>query len=459
MGTEAMCIAPVPIEGVSMKIFLPNKVGFIINTLQQHGYEAYAVGGCVRDSILGREPEDWDITTSATPQQTKGLFQKTFDTGIEHGTITVLLDKEGFEVTTYRIDGEYEDNRHPKDVQFTRNLKEDLLRRDFTINAMAYNEMDGLIDIFGGMKDLNNRVIRCVGNATERFTEDALRILRAVRFAAQLGFTIEKTTCEGIMELAPSLMNISAERIQVELVKMLVSPRPDMLRRAYELGITKIILPEFDTMMETEQETIHHSYNVGEHTLHSIQKIEADKVLRLTMLLHDVAKPISKKIDANGKAHFYGHELRGEEMAKGILRRFKFDNDTIKRVCKLVLFHDYRMKATPKNVRRAMNKIGVEMFPFYLKIRTADTLAQSEYQRAEKLKNIREIEKIYLNILEKKECVTLKDLQITGKDLIAIGITPGKQIGEILQQLLELVIEDPRLNTKECLVEYVEKIK
>ena len=235
-----------------MKIILPEKVNFIINRLKENGYEAYAVGGCVRDSVLRRIPDDWDITTSATPNETKALFPRTFDTGIEHGTITVLVEKESFEVTTYRVDGEYEDSRHPKEVVFTRSLREDLLRRDFTINAMAYNEEEGLVDIFGGMKDLEQKMIRCVGNAQERFGEDALRILRAVRFAAQLGFEIEPDTMEGIRKLAPTLANISAERIQVELVKMLVSPNPGLLKLAYELGITKIILPEFDEMMHTE---------------------------------------------------------------------------------------------------------------------------------------------------------------------------------------------------------------
>ncbi|MEG0722054.1 MAG: CCA tRNA nucleotidyltransferase, partial [Lachnospiraceae bacterium] len=253
-----------------MEIKLPEKVNHIIKTIQVAGYEAYAVGGCIRDSILGRMPEDWDITTSAMPMQVKELFYRTFDTGIEHGTVTVVLEKESFEVTTYRIDGEYEDNRHPKEVTFTRNLMEDLLRRDFTMNAMAYNEETGLVDGFSGRKDLENQVIRCVGNAAERFGEDALRMLRGVRFAAQLGFTMESETKVAIQALAPTLSCISAERIQMELIKMLVSPRPEMLEMAYELGITKVILPEFDDMMETEQETKHHQYNVGEHTLESM---------------------------------------------------------------------------------------------------------------------------------------------------------------------------------------------
>lgn len=435
-----------------MKIQLPEKVSVIINTLQAHGYEAYAVGGCVRDSILGREPDDWDITTSATPLETKSLFKRTFDTGIEHGTITVLIDKNAFEVTTYRVDGEYEDSRHPKQVTFTRCLKEDLLRRDFTINAMAYNDTEGLVDIFGGIEDLNHKIIRCVGNAEERFGEDALRILRAVRFAAQLGFEIEEETKKGIIRLAPTLANISAERIQVELIKILLSPNPGLLRTAYELGITKVILPEFDEMMKTEQETPHHKYSVGEHTLKAIEGIRADKVLRLTMLFHDVAKPMMKTMDENGVAHFKMHEVKGFDVTKAILKRLKFDNDTLGKVTKLVRFHDYRILAEPKCVRKAMNKIGEELFPYYLEVRRADTMAQSEYMREEKLKNIHDMEVCYQEILRKKECVSLKNLAITGNDLIEAGMQPGKAIGTTLNALLEMVIEEPAYNTKEKLL-------
>lgn len=438
-----------------MRIQLPEKVNRIIQTLQAHGYEAYAVGGCVRDSVLGRIPDDWDITTSALPEETKALFSRTFDTGIEHGTITVVLDKDAFEVTTYRVDGKYEDSRHPSEVTFTRCLQEDLLRRDFTINAMAYNDTDGLVDIFGGMEDLRTGTIRCVGDATARFSEDALRILRAVRFAAQLGFEIEESTKEGIRNLAPNLSRISAERIQVELVKMLVSPNPELLRMAYELGITKVILPEFDRMMDTEQETPHHAYNVGEHTLKSIGFVKADKVLRLTMLLHDVAKPLTKELDENGKAHFHMHSVEGAELAKQILRRLKFDNDTLHKVTKLVFHHDLRIPATPRSVRRAMNRMGEELFPYYLEVRKADTLAQSEYQREEKLQNIEDIRVLYEDIISRKECVSLKDLAVTGSDLIAMGMKPGKEIGEILSFLLEQVLEEPEFNTKEKLSELI----
>lgn len=436
-------------------ILLPENVHKIISTLQAHGYEAYAVGGCVRDSILGRTPEDWDITTSAMPEETKALFNKTFDTGIEHGTVTVLLDREGFEVTTYRIDGKYEDSRHPSEVTFTRNLRDDLLRRDFTINAMAYNDKDGLVDIFGGLEDLKQKNIRCVGNARARFSEDALRILRGVRFAAQLGFQIGDSTRQGMRELAPTLQNISAERIQVELIKMITSDRPELLRDAYELGITKIFLPEFDFLMTTTQETPHHMYTVGEHTLHAMKNVRTDKVLRLTMLLHDMGKPALKTMDENGVAHFKKHAAESEIISKKILKRLKFDNDTLNKVSKLVFYHDYRMPATAKNVRRAMNIIGEDLFPYYMEVRRADVLAQSMYQREEKLKNLDEIEQLYEEITAAGQCVSLKDLAVTGRDLIAAGIAPGKEIGNKLNELLNLVIEDPSQNTKENLLKHL----
>ena len=436
-------------------IRLPQKVNRIITSLQNAGFEAYAVGGCVRDSILGREPGDWDITTSAMPEETKALFEKTVDTGIEHGTVTVLLEREGFEVTTYRIDGKYEDSRHPKEVTFTRSLKEDLLRRDFTINAMAYNEKNGLVDIFGGLRDLKERKIRCVGDAKARFSEDALRILRGIRFAAQLGFSIDEETKAGMEKLAPTLKNISAERIQTELVKMLISRRPELIREAYELGITARFLPEFDRLMETAQETPHHMYTVGEHTIHAIGNVRPDKVLRLTMLLHDMGKPAYKTVDEDGRAHFKKHALESEIIAGRILRRLKFDNDTIHKVTRLVRYHDYRMPSTAKDVRRAMNKIGEDIFSYYMEVRRGDVLAQSMYQREEKIQNLDEIERLYQEIIEKGQCVSLKELSVTGRDLIEAGMAPGKEIGVKLNELLLLVIEEPELNTKEKLLEYL----
>ena len=438
-----------------MQIILPEKVQYILHTLEEAGFEAYAVGGCVRDSLLGREPDDWDITTSARPQQVKAVFPRTIDTGIQHGTVTVMMGKEGFEVTTYRIEGEYEDSRHPKEVIFTANLVEDLKRRDFTINAFAYNDRSGIVDAFDGMTDLQNGIIRCVGEAKERFTEDALRMMRAVRFSAQLGYSIEEKTKEAIIELAPNLKNISAERIQVELVKLLQSPHPDYVRIAYDLGITKVILPEFDRAMETPQNNPHHVYNVGEHLLHTLLYVRPDRSLRIAALLHDIAKPDTEETDSDGISHFHGHAEAGEEKAAAILRRLKFDNDTISKVKKYVKYHDYKIEARPRAVRRALHKIGKEYFEQILELKQADMLAQSTYQREEKEENLRQVRALYEEILRKEECVSLKELALTGKDLMELGVPQGKQLGMILQQLLEDVLENPEHNTREYLVTLV----
>lgn len=440
-----------------IKIELPQKVTYIIDKLTEKGFEAYAVGGCVRDSILARTPQDWDITTSAKPEQVKALFGHTIDTGIQHGTVTVMVDHEGFEVTTYRIDGEYEDARHPKEVQFTSNLLEDLKRRDFTINAMAYNEKDGIVDAFDGIGDLERGIIRCVGVAEERFSEDALRMLRAVRFSAQLGFFIEEKTKAAIEKLAPNIAKVSAERIQVEMVKLLQSNHPEELLVAYETGLTKIFLPEFDRMMETPQSNPHHCYTVGVHTIESLKKAPADRMLRLTMLLHDVAKPVCRTTDEKGIDHFHGHPAKGSEMARQILRRLKFDNDTTDRVCRLVQWHDDNPPLEERTVRRAISRIGVEQYPALFAVKRADILAQSDYQRDEKLAYVDTYEKMYDEIRAKQQCLTLKELAVTGSDLIAEGMKPGKEIGVLLKDLLELVLEHPEKNDKEQLIEEVRK--
>lgn len=440
-----------------MKIVLPDHVKKIIETLMAHGYEAYAVGGCVRDTMLGRQPQDWDITTSAKPEQVKELFSHTIDTGIQHGTVTIMMDHIGYEVTTYRIDGEYEDARHPKEVLFTSNLLEDLKRRDFTINAMAYNDVDGLVDAFEGEEDLKRGVVRCVGLATERFTEDALRMLRAVRFCAQLGFEMNSETRKAITLLAPNIAKISAERIQVELVKLLVSSHPEEIRTAYETGLTKIFLPEFDQMMETEQVNKHHQYTVGEHTICSLQQVRADKVLRLTMLFHDVAKPACKTTDDKGQDHFYGHPAKGADMTKKILRRLKFDNDTTDAVTRLVKCHDDNPEITERNVRRAIFRNGEEQYPRLFEVKRADILAQSHYLREEKMNYVNQYEEQYNVVLKRKQCLSLKDLAVTGTDLIQAGMKPGKEIGEILKYLLEQVLENPELNQREVLLEIVRK--
>lgn len=443
-----------------MTIQLPEDVKKIIEIIEKAGYEAYAVGGCVRDSLLMRNPNDWDITTSAKPEKVKELFKKTIDTGIEHGTVTIMMHHVGYEVTTYRIDGEYEDARHPKNVTFTSNLIEDLKRRDFTINAMAYNDRSGIVDAFDGISDLEKGIIRAVGNPRERFDEDALRMMRAVRFSAQLGYSIEEDTKKAIKELSPNLQKISAERIQVELVKLVSSDHPEKMRDLYETGITAVILPEFDKAMVTAQNNPHHCYTVGEHIIQSMAASDADKNIRLAMLYHDIGKPECLTTDEKGIDHFYGHPEVSGRICKASLRKLKFDNDTIHTVVQLVTHHDYQILPEKKYVRRAMNRIGKDIFPLLLKVKQADLHAQSTYQREEKQEKLDEICALYKEIVQENECVDLKGLAVTGSDLIAWGMKPGRELGEMLSQLLAIVIDDPGKNRKEALKEiFLELLK
>ncbi len=432
---------------------IPDNPKKILEVIHKAGFEAYIVGGCVRDALLGREPKDWDITTNAMPADVKKLFKRTVDTGIQHGTVTVMMGKEGYEVTTYRIDGKYEDSRHPSEVTFTRDLTEDMKRRDFTINAMAYNDEEGLIDRFGGEQDLKDGIIRCVGVPRERLTEDALRIMRAVRFAAQLDYEIEEGTVEAIKELAPNLEKISAERVQTELVKIVTSDHPEKIRCAYELGITAVVLPEFDRCMETPQNNKHHAYNVGEHIIESMKHVRPDRILRLTMLLHDIAKPATMTVDEEGVSHFYDHAEAGVETARAIFRRLKFDRDTMDRVCNLIRYHDDRFPVTDKNVRKMMNRVGAEDFPYWMEVRYADTMAQSDYMREDKLDDLDGIREQYKLIIERKECITVKDLAVNGRDLKEAGIAPGPDMGKILNAMLADVLEEPSHNTREYLLE------
>lgn len=435
-----------------MTIILPEKVRELLRRLQEAGHAAYAVGGCVRDSLLGRTPNDWDITTSARPGEVKRLFPRTVDTGLQHGTVTVLLGKDAFEVTTYRIDGEYRDGRHPENVTFTDDLIEDLRRRDFTINAFAYNEERGLIDAFDGQRDLRDHVIRAVGDAKERLSEDALRILRAVRFAAQLNFTIAPDTLAAAGALAPELTKISAERIREELLKLLVSEHPEMLLTCYETGMTRVFLPEFDRMMQTPQNTPHHCYDVGTHTIKSIRHIAPEPVLRLTMLLHDTGKPDARTTDENGRDHFYGHAARSAEIAETVLRRLRFDNETRKQTVRLVRWHDDRPRLTEEKVRRAIAKCGEDAYPALFFVKEADTLAQSSYRREEKLQYIADYQHLYEKIKARGDCLKVSDLAINGKDLLALGYERGPKLGGTLEALLALVLEDPSRNTKEELI-------
>ena len=436
-----------------IEIRIPPGAARILRVLEDHGYEAFVVGGCVRDSLLGRNPNDWDITTSALPLQVKALFRRTIDTGLKHGTVTILMDGEPFEVTTYRVDGEYLDGRHPSEVTFTASLQEDLQRRDFTINAMAYSEKKGLQDLFGGLPDLEKGLIRAVGDPAKRFGEDALRIMRAVRFAAQLGYEVEEDTVQAMKELAPTLSKISAERIAAELEKLLVSPHPEKLKMAYECGITAVILPEFDRCMETAQNNPHHKYSVGEHTIVSIGNARPDRILRYTMLMHDMGKPSCKTTDEQGIDHFYGHQEVSAQMANDILRRLKTDNETRRSVAKLVRYHDLTCGLTGKSVRKAISLIGEDLFPLYLEVKDADTRAQSDFRFQEKMDYLEEVRLLYGKILEERDCLSLKDLAVNGKDLIEAGMKPGKEIGEVLAAMFSDVIENPEHNDKEYLME------
>ncbi len=390
-----------------LHIFMPPQVERILERLNEKGFEAYAVGGCVRDSLLGRQPEDWDITTSARPEQVKALFRRTIDTGILHGTVTVMMDGAGYEVTTYRIDGEYADGRHPKQVVFTPDLLEDLKRRDFTINAMAYSHKTGIVDVFGGAGDLKGRLIRCVGNPLERFEEDALRLLRAIRFSAQLGFSIEEETCDAIIRIAPNLLKVSRERIQAELTKLLQSGCPEKIKTVYEMGISPYISQAFS-------EVPWQSFQIPD-------RLSSEKYVRWGAFLR----------------------LAGSDKAVQVLKDLKMDNDTISRVKVLAVWAGREVQAEEKEIRRSMSRMLPEVW---------DTLVELNGY-GEKVRRLTE------EIRERGDCLDLKHLAVNGQDLIAAGIRPGKEMGKALEELLEWVLEDPKRNHKDILLEYFLKQK
>lgn len=406
----------------AMKI--PGNVERIIRTLNDHGYEAYAVGGCVRDTLLDRKPGDWDITTSARPQEVKELFRRTIDTGIQHGTVTVMMDRTGYEVTTYRIDGEYEDGRHPKQVEFTSSLIEDLKRRDFTINAMAYSHETGIVDEFGGVEDLNAKTIRCVGDPMERFTEDALRILRAIRFSAQLDFTIEEQTWNAIRVIAPNIAKVSKERIQVELTKLLLSDHPEKIREVYETGISPYISENFDSlnwkMAEIPTTLPKEKYVRWAGFLRCANAYDVNGTL--------MPQPIPSVTEVPESA----------SRAVKILRDLKLDNDTIGRVKTLVSWSGVEPPETPEAVRRAMSRMEAEVWDALMEL--------NEY--SEKIHVLTE------EIRTAGDCLDLKHLAVKGQDLIKAGVQPGKALGATLNQMLDDVLSHPDHNEKEYLLEH-----
>ncbi len=437
-----------------MKIILPNNVKTIIQSLNNNNFEAFAVGGCVRDSVCGITPNDWDICTNAEPEQVKSCFTEynTFDSGIKHGTISVVIGKEIYEITTYRIDGEYADNRHPKSVIFTNDITKDLARRDFTINAIAYNETQGIIDPFGGMTDLKNGLIRCVGDPDERFNEDALRIIRALRFASVYNLKIEEKTSKSIIKKANLLSNIAAERISSEFDKLLCGESAEQILNYYR-EVFAVFIPEIKPMFDYEQNTKHHNRDLWHHTTFSVKSIDSAPMLRMTMLLHDIGKPEACRRDADGTCHFKGHQKISAEKADVILHRLKYPSDFISDCLLLIKYHDVRFNGTKRQLKHVMSEIGEENVRLLLKVQRADIMAQSEYKQKEKLKKLDNASNVFEKILEENDCYTLKQLAINGNDLINIGISDGREIGKILNLILSLVIDEKIENTKPALLD------
>lgn len=411
-------------------IDMPENVKYIIQTINSHGQKAFAVGGCIRDSILGRNPDDWDITTSAVPTQVKSFFKRTIDTGITHGTVTVMINKTGYEVTTYRIDGEYEDGRHPKSVEFSVRLVDDLCRRDFTINAMAYNDTDGFVDEFNGINDLNNKIIRCVGDPEKRFTEDALRMMRAIRFSAQLGFTIDPSTWNAIKKLAPAISKISMERVHVELGKTLMSVHPDYVSEYSDAGLFAPILPVIDNTLKSRY---------SQKILATLRHTPDNIYLRYAALFI-TSTP---------------------EEASATLRALKMDNKTIDTVSKLLKLSKLDIDETEPAVRAALNRFGRDFLPLWHELMMAAILASEEItgiSNPAKIKHLLTIKRLATDILERGDCFTIKDLDISGNDLIEYGLQ-GHEIGDTLKALLDIVIENPKLNDKATLIAMIEHIK
>ncbi len=439
------------------KIVFPNNVGYIIEKLNLCGFEAFMVGGCVRDSILGRAPKDWDITTNALPEDIKRIFEKTYDTGIKHGTVSVVIDKENIEVTTYRIDGEYSDFRRPDYVEFTSDIKEDLARRDFTINAIAYNPKEGLIDYFGGLKDLKDCQIKAVGNGNKRFHEDALRMLRAIRFSAQLDFEIEEDTFDAIKKCSHLIKNISYERIREEIDKILISPKPMYFNYLYHTGLLEYLIPEFVACYNTKQNNPYHVYNVADHIMHTVENVKNTSILRWTMLLHDIGKPQKRTTDNDGIDHFYGHQQVSAEYANVILNRLRFDKEAIKKITNLIHYHDIGIFDTERSIRQVISKVGEDSFLELIEVQKADAMGQNRIYLDERMIKFDNIIKIYNRIKSERQCLNRRDLAINGYDLISIGMEPGKDLKNMLNYLFECVIENPELNDKQKLIDLASK--
>jgi tRNA nucleotidyltransferase (CCA-adding enzyme) len=431
-----------------------------VETLKSHGFEAFLIGGSVRDFIMEVPIGDIDITTNATPTQVKEVFKdfRVIETGIKHGTVTVLVDNEPIEITTYRSEGTYSDNRHPDEVTFSKYLSDDVIRRDFTINAIAYDFSSGFCDLVDGIEDIENKTIRCIGDAQTRFREDALRILRALRFSSVLGFTIEENTKNAIHICKDLLKNISAERIQVEFTKLICGENAYNVLQEFS-DVISVFIPEIEKCIDFEQKNKHHCYDVYTHILKSVEKSKPDPVIRLALFFHDIAKPVVAHFDEKGEQHYYGHPNKSAEITEKILTRLRFDNDTKNKVVTLVNFHDSPIMVNDnilpdrKRLKKIMSQIGKELIFDLIHIKYCDNSAQNpEYFRGNDF-----YEKAYdmINeILNEQECFSIKDLKINGNDLISMGFK-GKEIGKILNTVLELVINEKIKNEINEITNYV----
>ncbi|UWG96639.1 HD domain-containing protein [Dehalobacter sp. DCM] len=432
----------------------------IIEILEFSGYEAFIVGGCVRDLILGVMPKDWDITTNALPEQMLTVFKDyhTIPTGLKHGTITVMLDHEPFEVTTYRIDGEYSDNRRPDTIKYSSSLIEDLARRDFTMNAIAYNPKTGIVDPFCGQEAIRANVINTVGNADERFREDALRMLRCIRFACQLGATIDGVVYDSLCRNRERIQWISMERIREETNKILISDFPSRgISLLYKTGLLRYFLPEICSLADFDQHNPHHHKDVLEHTMLVLDAVPNTLSLRWAALMHDIGKPAAFSLGEDGIGHFYEHHKLGADMARDILLRLKFDHDTVKKVGILVYNHMYRYDTLrTASIKRFITRVGVDNLDDLFALQLADVQgSKPPHDFSKIIRQRKEVERI----LNQKEPLALKDLKVNGNDLRMIGFEPGKRLGDTLRYLMEEVLQNPELNNKNILLGMADTIR
>ena len=433
------------------EISAPEEVKTALRKLHENGFAAYAVGGCVRDSLLGKTPVDWDITTSALPAETERVFSdfRLVETGLQHGTVTVLFGDMPLEITTFRVDGDYRDARHPESVTFTRHLKDDLLRRDFTVNTLCWNEQEGVLDLCGGLADLQAGILRAVGEADKRFTEDALRILRGIRFASTLGFSIEPQTANSILRNRQLLSKVAAERIRVEFVKLLCGKNAAKILDDYR-EVIAVFIPEVRALFDCPQNTKYHCFDVYRHTLTALENIPAQEDLRLCMFFHDFGKPACRKTDENGTDHFKGHETVSAQIAEPILRRLRFDNKTVKTVTNWIAIHDTKSAVTKVAAKQLLSKIGVDNYRALILIKRADNRGKAQPHAIDG--KLQCMEALLSEILENEECYSLRQLAVNGDDLKTAGITDGKQIHSTLQMLLEAVITGACENERAALL-------